>query len=103
VESLEGDATSKGAKVSLPEFGDFISVAFSTEEGEISSLVANDTNTAYYLLRVDGVTPPRIKTLDEVRGEVVDAWKATQRKRALQERTIEVSKALLAGETTMEK
>lgn len=61
--------------------GDFLDVAFSTDEGADSLLTETGTD-GYFVLRVDGVTPPALKPLDTVRAAVVEAWKAERRKEA---------------------
>jgi peptidyl-prolyl cis-trans isomerase D len=73
-----------GKPVSTLPAGDFLNVAFSTEEGSESQL--NETGRdGYFLLRVDGVTPPALKPLDTIKAEVVRAW--TDEKRAEKSKT----------------
>ena len=67
-----------GKPVSTLPAGDFLNIAFSTEEGSESSL--NETGRdGYFLLRVDGVTAPTLKPLGTIKAEVVRAWKDEKR------------------------
>jgi peptidyl-prolyl cis-trans isomerase D len=67
-----------GKPVSTLPAGDFLNVAFSTEEGS-ESLLNETGRDGYFLLRVDGVTLPVLKPLDTIKAEVVRAWKDENR------------------------
>ena len=58
--------------------GDFIGIAFSTEEGAESPL-SETGNDGYFVLRVDGITAPVLKPLDTIKAEVIQAWKDEKR------------------------
>ena len=58
--------------------GDFIGIAFSTEEGAESPL-SETGNDGYFILRVDGITAPVLKPLDTIKAEVIQAWKDEKR------------------------
>ena len=58
--------------------GDFIGIAFSTEEGAESPL-SETGNDGYFVLRVDGITTPVLKPLDTIKAEVIQAWKDEKR------------------------
>jgi len=58
--------------------GDFIGIAFSTEEGAESPLSETE-NDGYFVLRVDGITAPVLKPLDTIKAEVIQAWKDEKR------------------------
>ena len=62
---------------SLPE-GDFLSIAFATEEGA-DSLLTETGDDGYFVLRVDGVTPRALRPLNTVKAKVAEAWKAGKR------------------------
>jgi len=58
--------------------GDFLGIAFATEEGAESPL--SETNSdGYFVLRVDGITVPTLKPLDTIKANVVKAWKDGKR------------------------
>ena len=58
--------------------GDFLGVAFATEEGSESPL-SETGGDGYFVLRVDGVTAPLLKPIASVRAGVVQAWKDGKR------------------------
>ena len=58
--------------------GDFIGIAFSTEEGAESPL-SETGNDGYFVLRVDGITATVLKPLDTIKAEVIQAWKDEKR------------------------
>ena len=58
--------------------GDFIGIAFSTEEGAESPL-SETGNDGYFVLRGDGITAPVLKPLDTIKAEVIQAWKDEKR------------------------
>lgn len=73
------------------------SLAFSTPGGEESQL----TETAgggYAILRVDGVTPPKLRPLEEVRSEVADDWKAAQRAAATKKKAEALAERVRGGD-----
>jgi len=63
------------ASEGLPPLDVMAQVAFSTEENSESPLTEMGDD-GYFALRVDKVTPPALKPLDAVRGEVIAAWRA---------------------------
>jgi len=79
IDAVDSSARDKaGNRIeNLPE-GDFITTAFNTDVGADSPLIETGRD-GYFVLRVDGVTPPSLKPLDSIREEVSRAWKAVQR------------------------
>ena len=74
-----------GQPVSLPFVGkELLDTAFSTEENAESPLTETGSD-AYFVLRVDRVTPPALRPLDEVREAVAEAWRAARRAEASQQ------------------
>ncbi|MTI08664.1 peptidyl-prolyl cis-trans isomerase [Curvivirga aplysinae] len=69
----------------LPNPASFIKFAFDTEEG-LDSLLQDDGNDGFFILRVDGLIPTRIKSLDEVKDEATALWIAEQRRLKAQEK-----------------
>lgn len=70
---------------SLPQPPEFLRAAFSTEAGAEPQLREFDAG-GYFVLRVDKVTPPALRPLEEVRDAVAEAWKAERRSAAAAER-----------------
>ncbi|MBC8338987.1 MAG: peptidyl-prolyl cis-trans isomerase [Rhodospirillales bacterium] len=58
--------------------GDFLGIAFATEEGSDSPL-SETGEEGYFVLRVDGVSAPALKPLNSIRAEIVKAWKEDKR------------------------
>lgn len=68
----------------LPAEGKFLETAFATFEGSESNLSEAGPN-GYFIVRVDGVTPPTLRPLESVSEEVAEAWKREQRATATAE------------------
>lgn len=58
----------------LPENAELLNTAFQLSEGERSELQRR-TDGGIYVVKVNAITPSRLRTLDEVRGQIVAAWK----------------------------
>ena len=56
-------------------------VAFSTDPGQTSSQIDDGAN-GYFILRVDQVTPPALRPLDQVKAKVLADWQAEARDKA---------------------
>jgi hypothetical protein len=57
--------------------------------------MASDDSLKYYMLRVDGVTPARMRVLEEARGRVVVAWKKQKQQLLQVEKANEIAEGLL--------
>jgi peptidyl-prolyl cis-trans isomerase D len=62
----------------LPNIENFISTAFSTEEGTESPLMLSPDNSNYYILRVEKITPSRALELEEAKEKVIQAWEINE-------------------------
>ena len=82
--SREGNNRQGEEIESLPSSERFLDIAFSTEVGE-QSLLTETENGGYFVLRVDGVTPPQVRPLSEVRAEVERRWLQDQREQKARE------------------
>lgn len=86
--------TPDGTKAQLPTEPEFLPQAFKAEVGdEGDPFGASDAKQ--FVLKVNGVTPPKLKPLDSVRAEVTAAWIVQERARRLAEK----AKALAAQAT----
>jgi len=74
----KGGKKPDGSLIKTLPAGDFLNIAFATDEGSESPLSETGAD-GYFLLRVDGVTLPALKPLKSVRAEVVQAWKDQKR------------------------
>ena len=59
-----------------------LATSFTAEVGEDNDPVAAKSG-AYYALKVNGVTPAKLKPLDEVRADALAAWTAEEKSKAL--------------------
>ena len=83
--------TAAGAKIkNVGDIGTVVRLAFETAEGEESNLTEVG-DEGYVILRVDGVTAPRLRPLKEVRRQVVDAWKQEQRAKLAEQAALKVA------------
>lgn len=69
----------------LPASPELLRAAFSLEQDDHLQLREFEDG-GYFLLRLDGVTPPALRPLEQVRDEVVEAWKAERRAEAAAKR-----------------
>ncbi len=74
----------------LPPDPEFLAQAFATESGESGDPFAAKSGENY-VLKVNGVTPPKLKSLDQVRAEAVTAWTDEQRQTALSKKAFELA------------
>ena len=66
--------TATGERPDLPQSDDFLRDVFAAEIGE-TSLLSETPDGDYFVFRVDRATPPAVRSLDEVRTEVLDIWR----------------------------
>jgi peptidyl-prolyl cis-trans isomerase D len=75
------DPTGK-AVPGLPTDPEFLSTVFSTEVGEDTDPFAGKSG-ANYVIKVDGVTPAKLKPMAEVHSDAVAAWTVEEKAKAL--------------------
>jgi peptidyl-prolyl cis-trans isomerase D len=61
-----------------------LATAFETEAGTESSL-GEAENGGYFMVRVDGITPPQPRPFEQVREQVLNAWQGEERRRRAEE------------------
>ncbi|MBT3360822.1 MAG: hypothetical protein HN403_14460, partial [Rhodospirillales bacterium] len=98
IAAVDGRGTDTAGKpvADLPPGGKFLRTAFDTPETE-SSLMTEADSEAYFVLRVDTVTPSAVQPLDEVRAKVIAAWKADQRAAKAKETAEAVAERIRSG------
>ncbi len=89
-----GGMTSNGTRSEAPADPEFLTALFSAEVGEDGDPF-NTKLGNYYVIHVNGVTPPKLKPLDQVRDAAVAAWTAGQRAKILSDK----AKALVTQAT----
>ena len=94
------DATGKdpeGEPVeALPPWPEFMQIALDTPAGE-TSLLEETAAGGYFVLKVDEVTAPRLKPVEEVRDQLVEVWQTERRRELAQERAEELRRQLDDG------
>lgn len=84
----------------VPADPEFFTAAFTQEVGDDSDPFPAKSGE-YYAIKVDGVTPPKVKPLEQVREQALTAWTAQQRQSALAKRAAELTaKAIIAKDLT---
>jgi peptidyl-prolyl cis-trans isomerase D len=74
-----------GAKITAAGNPELLAATFKTDVGEVGDPFPTQDGQHYFAIKVDGVTPPKLKSLDTVRAQATEAWTAEQR--AIQLRT----------------
>jgi peptidyl-prolyl cis-trans isomerase D len=79
IDAVDSHGLNRNGKpvASLPKDPKFLNVAFSSPQGEVST-IEDTSDGGFFLLRVDKIVPPALKPLDEVRTQAIAAWKARQ-------------------------
>ena len=73
-----------GEKVAeVPTDPEFLTSAFAAEVGEDNDPFPGKASGAYYAVKVDGVTPPKLKPLDQVRAEALAGWTVAEKAKAV--------------------
>jgi peptidyl-prolyl cis-trans isomerase D len=67
-----------GSKTEAPADPDFLALAFKAEVGQDNDPVQAKSG-AYYVVKVNGVTQPKLKPLEQVRDDAVKQWTAQKR------------------------
>ena len=88
--------TPDGSPAAAPQDPEFLAQTFRAEVGEDSDPFPVKSGH-YYAIKVNGQTPPKLKSLEAVRADAIAVWTAAQRTRLLTERA-----AQLAAQATKE-
>lgn len=86
-----------GSKADVPADPEFLPALFKTDMGEDSDPFPTKAG-AYFVIHVNGVTPPKLKTLDQVRAQALLDWTNEQRNKLLSEKAL-----LLAAQAEKDK
>ncbi len=101
VPSLDMRGQSAGNAPALGEIadaGEILRTAFETDSGADSVLIESDAGN-YFILRVDGVTPPALRSLDSVREQVAAGWQAEARANQAQHAAERLAERVRGGES----
>ena len=80
----------------LPQSKELLDAAFEAEAG-IENPPVNVGSTGYVFYEVEGITPARDRTLDEVKAKVVADWKEAETEKRLAAKAADVEKRLKDG------
>ena len=80
----------------LPQSRELLQAAFETEAG-IENPPVNIGSTGYVFYEVEGITPARERTLDEVKAKVAADWKTAEADKRLAAKAGEIEKRLKEG------
>lgn len=83
----------------LPADPRFLQAAFSTPEGQESQLLELPRNV-FAVVRVEKVTPPMVKPLEEVKADAIALWQEEQRMDAARKRAESIVERIKKGEPT---
>lgn len=72
-------ADGKPAEIAAPILKPLMATVFQTPQGQVGSVEEVKGENAFYVVKVDHVTPPTLKPFDEVKQQVHDGWLAAQR------------------------
>lgn len=90
--------TPDGKAATLPDFDKFLDVAFKTEE-KTESPVTLSKGGVYYIVRVESITPSRLRTLDEVKAQATAGARAHARATAIATMADQVASAFADAKT----
>ena len=82
--------TPDGTRAALPDDPELLAQIFNAEVGEAGDAFQTKTSRVY-VVSVEGVTPPKPKSLDAVRAEATQAWVAEQSAKLLQQRASQLA------------
>ena len=82
----------------LADAGEIVQTAFTTESGVDSAVVESEAGN-YFILRVDSVTPPEVRSLDSVRQQVADGWMAEARANQAKHAAEQLAERVGSGES----
>ena len=82
----------------LAEAGEIVQAAFTTESGADSDVIESEARN-YFILRVDSVTPPAVRSLESVRQRVIDDWLAEARANQAQHAAEQLAERVRNGDS----
>lgn len=99
VPAVDKEGKGAGGKVlsDIPEPEVFLPLVFNTDAGAESPMTLLSDQTTYVTVRVDEVTPERVKALDEAKGLAIELWKEQKKVTKLADAAKEVAAKIKAG------
>ena len=87
-----------GQRVSMQDTESVLRAAFASDIG-VDNEAVNTPDNGYVWFEILATEPARDRKLDEVKNEVINAWREDETRRALTSKAIDLVKAMDAGET----
>ena len=85
-----------GTKADMPAARDFVDQVFKSDVGTEGDPFKS-TDGHYYIIKVEGVIPQKLKPLDQVRAQALTAWTDDQRAQKLAAKAAEIAKEASEG------
>lgn len=79
----------------LPSMREFLAVAFTTKEG--SQSIMTESDSGFFVLRVDRVLPAMLLPMKDISQELIDKWAMTQSRNTARQKAENVEKLLRGG------
>lgn len=93
--------TPDGSKADAPDDPDFRAQVFKAEAGEEGDPQPSRSG-AYYVVSVSGITPPKLKPVDQVRAQAIADWTTDQKVILLKQKAQELAKTANAAHSLAE-
>ncbi len=96
--TIDGNDASGNKVAGFPDSKTLLPIVFNLDTGVASSLTLLSDNSGYAIMRVDSVTPKRVKALDEVKGIAIKLRKDQDKIKLLKDKATEIAGKLKSGE-----
>lgn len=97
----EGKTPQGTVDQNIPQLDKFVDVAFKTEEKTESSLIASKGGV-YYVLRVDTITPEKLRPFAQAKDDIIEAFKQYKGSKAAADAASEIESSLSKGKKAAE-
>ena len=92
-----GSTRDGGSAEGLPRDPRFLATVFATPEGQESQVIESG-NGGFFVIRVDRIIEPELRTLSDVRDQVIERWQTEQRRLRTEERAQRIAERIRGGE-----
>jgi len=92
----DGNAPSGEKAAGLPGLASLLPIAFAAEQG-IETELTDAGEKGFFMARVDSITAPALRPLDQVRDDVISAWKDLERIKSAEKQAKEIAQLIDGG------
>jgi len=85
------------AATQVPDMGEVLKTAFATEPGIVSQVIETATD-GMFVLKVESITPPALRSFETVRDQALEGWKLQTRAEAAKAEAEAIRERLTKGE-----